>query len=86
MKTMAAAWRWVKFECIAAVGAKVFVSGTFNDWKPSGCHQLRDRKHDGVYRTLLQIRQGAHEYKYLVNGEAPVSAGGLPGNVHLVVN
>ena len=60
--------------------AEVFVGGTFNLWKPSGSDRLRDKNHDGSYRTLLQLRSGRHEYKFLVNGkwlinpDLPVSA------------
>jgi 1,4-alpha-glucan branching enzyme len=61
-------WKWVKFECHAAPGSDVFIAGTFNRWKPSGFDRLRDKKHDGSYRTLLQLKKGRHEYKYLVNG------------------
>jgi hypothetical protein len=60
---------WTTFECHAALGSEVLVAGTFNNWKPSGFDRLRDRKRDGTFRTLLQLRRGRHEYKFLVNGE-----------------
>jgi 1,4-alpha-glucan branching enzyme len=60
---------WTTFECHADPGSEVFVAGTFNNWKPSGFDKLRDRKRDGTFRTLLQLRKGRHEYKYQVNGE-----------------
>ena len=63
------AWKWVKFECHADPGSDVFIGGTFNQWKPSCFHKLRDKKRDGSYRTLLQIKKGRHEYKFLVNGK-----------------
>jgi hypothetical protein len=61
-------WKWVKFECQATPGAQVSIGGTFNGWKPSGFDKLRDKKHDGNYSTLMQIRKGRHQYKFLVDG------------------
>jgi 1,4-alpha-glucan branching enzyme len=62
------AWSWVKFECYADAGSDVYIGGTFNRWKPSGLDKMRDRKHVGRYRTLLQLKKGRHEYRFLVNG------------------
>ena len=61
-------WRWIKFECQAEPGSEVFIAGTFNNWKPSGLHKLRDGNRDGTFGTLLKLRKGRHEYKFLVNG------------------
>ena len=61
-------WRWIKFECHAEPGSVVFIAGTFNNWKPSGLHKLRDGNRDGTYGTLLMLRPGRHEYRFLVNG------------------
>ena len=77
--TAVATWSWVKFECHAAIGAEVVITGTFNKWKPSRFHQLRDRHHDGTYRTLLQIQKGAQEYRYLVDGETPAGTESAQG-------
>jgi 1,4-alpha-glucan branching enzyme len=60
---------WIKFECHADPGSEVFVAGTFNNWRPCGFDKLRDRRRDGTFRTLLMLRKGRHEYKFLVNGE-----------------
>ena len=62
-------WKWIKFECHADLGSEVFIAGTFNRWKPSGLHKLRDGNRDGTFGTLLNLRTGRHEYKFLVNGE-----------------
>jgi len=62
-------WRWIKFECHADPGSQVFIAGTFNNWKPSGLHKLRDGNRDGTFGTLLKLRRGRHEYKFLVNGQ-----------------
>lgn len=61
-------WRWTKFECHADPGSVVFIAGTFNAWKPSSLHKLRDGNRDGTFGTLLKLRVGRHEYKFLVNG------------------
>ena len=61
-------WKWVRFECRADAGSEVFVGGTFNLWKPSISDKLRDKKHEGRYRTLLKVRLGRHEYRFRVNG------------------
>ena len=61
-------WRWIKFECRAELGSEVFIAGTFNNWKPSGLHKLRDGNRDGTFGTLLNLRVGHHEYKFVVNG------------------
>jgi 1,4-alpha-glucan branching enzyme len=61
-------WRWTKFECHAEPGSVVFIAGTFNNWKPSGLHKLMDGNRDGTFGTLLKLRLGRHEYRFLVNG------------------
>jgi 1,4-alpha-glucan branching enzyme len=61
----------VKFECRADPGSEVFIAGTFNNWKPSASHKLRDGNHDGHFGTLLNLRKGRYEYRFLVNGECP---------------
>ena len=85
-------WKWVKFECHAVPGSDVFIGGTFNGWKPSCFHKLRDKKRDGSYRTLLQIKKGRHEYRFLVNGQwlldptLPVSASGEEATLNNVMD
>ena len=61
-------WRWTKFECHADLGSVVFIAGTFNNWKPSDLHKLRDGNRDGTFGTLIKLRVGRCEYKFLVNG------------------
>ena len=36
--------------------------------EPSRLDKLRDKRHDGTYRTLINLRQGRHEYDFLVDG------------------
>ncbi len=90
--TPAVAWKWVKFECRAEPGSSVFIGGTFNQWKPSCFDRLRDKKRDGSYRTLLQVKKGRHEYKFLVNGkwllnaDLPVSAPGSDATVNNTID
>jgi hypothetical protein len=61
-------WKWVVLEVYADPGSDVFVAGTFNEWKPSRFDKLRDRRRDGSYRLLRQIKTGRHELRFLVNG------------------
>jgi hypothetical protein len=49
---------WVTFECRADPGLEVFLGGTFNRWKPSRLDRLRDKRHDGTYRTLINLHPG----------------------------
>ena len=62
-------WKWIKFECFADPGSKVFIAGTFNNWRPSGLGKLRDSERDGTFGILLKLRKGRHEYQFVVNGE-----------------
>jgi hypothetical protein len=61
-------WKWVRFDFKAEPGSEVLIAGTFNGWKPSCFDKLRDRAHDGTYGTLLKLRRGRHEYKFIVDG------------------
>lgn len=58
----------VNFQLAAAAGSKVYVAGTFNNWKPRQ-HPLRIAPHSGVFSAALTLSPGRHEYKYIVNGE-----------------
>lgn len=62
-------WKWIKFNCHADPGSKVFIAGTFNNWRPSSLDKLRDSEHDGTFGILLKLRKGHHEYKFVVDGE-----------------
>lgn len=50
-------------------GAKsVEVVGSFTDWLP-GAVVLRDEDHDGVWRGVVVLPVGQHEYMFVVDGE-----------------
>jgi hypothetical protein len=61
-------WKWVVLEIYADPGSDVFVAGTFNQWIPSRFDKLRDKRRDGSYRLLRQVKKGRHELRFLVNG------------------
>jgi hypothetical protein len=46
----------------------VSVVGSFNDWRP-GQIPLEDRDHDGVWRGVVVLPAGTHEYMFVVDGE-----------------
>lgn len=57
----------VRFELSAKPGSKVFVAGTFNNWKPTA-NQMKDNPDNGLYKAVLLVPRGTHEYKFVVNG------------------
>jgi Glycogen recognition site of AMP-activated protein kinase len=76
-------WKWVVLEVYADPGSDVFVAGTFNEWKPSKFDKLRDKRRDGSYRLLRQMKKGRHEFRFLVNGSWCLNPGlpmSAPGN------
>jgi hypothetical protein len=46
----------------------VHVVGSFNDWTPVSI-PLEDRDHDGVWRGVVVLPTGTHEYMFVVDGE-----------------
>ena len=46
----------------------VAVVGSFNDWR-FGSIPLEDREHDGVWRAVVVLPAGTHEYMFVVDGE-----------------
>ena len=46
----------------------VAVVGSFNDWR-AGSIPLEDRDHDGVWRGVVVLPAGMHEYMFVVDGE-----------------
>ncbi len=46
----------------------VAVVGSFNDWR-AGSIALEDRDHDGVWRGVVVLPAGTHEYMFVVDGE-----------------
>jgi hypothetical protein len=46
----------------------VYLAGTFNDWKPTGC-KMSGPDEDGYYHASLQLRDGRYEYKFVIDGK-----------------
>jgi hypothetical protein len=46
----------------------VEVVGSFTDWRP-GAVVLRDDDHDGIWRAVVVLPVGQHEYMFVVDGE-----------------
>lgn len=56
----------LKFSMKPANGAKeVAVAGDFTGWKPV---QMKKQK-DGSFSLMVALSEGAHEYKFIVDGQ-----------------
>ncbi len=55
-----------RFVCHATNAQGVYLSGTFNDWAPSGT--LMERKDEGTWSVELELVPGRYEYKFVVDG------------------
>ena len=58
----------IEFKLATAHGSKVSVAGTFNDWDPEKNH-MNEKHGSGLYKTVIVLPPGKHEYKFVVNGE-----------------
>jgi len=47
-------------------GSEVFLAGDFNAWNPRSHRMTRK---DGCFKRKLKLEPGAHEYKFVVDGE-----------------
>lgn len=59
--------RRVTFRIETDPDSEVFVTGSFNDWNPTG-KKLQDKRGTGEYARTLLLPEGRHEYKFVVNG------------------
>lgn len=59
--------RRVTFKVAAAVGSKVFLAGSFNDWSEEEC-PMKDKAGKGEYTCLKMLAPGRYEYKFIVDG------------------
>ncbi|MBR1952733.1 MAG: glycogen-binding domain-containing protein [Lentisphaeria bacterium] len=59
-------YRIIRLTCETAPGRKVFVAGSFNDWKAE--KELVDKDNSGVYRCQLRLMPGEYQYKFVVDG------------------
>jgi peroxiredoxin len=46
----------------------VYLAGTFNDWKPDA-HKMDGPDASGAFTTRLKLKQGTHEYKFVIDGK-----------------
>lgn len=58
----------VNFFVSAASASRVFIAGTFNNWDPTA-NPLHENSTRGYFKTVLQLKPGKHEYKFIINGE-----------------
>lgn len=57
----------VRFELAAEPGSQVYVAGTFNAWSPTA-NPLKDNPDSGHFKATLNLAEGTHAYKFVVNG------------------
>ena len=57
----------VTFTAHAAPGSKVFLAGSFNNWDPAAV-RMADNRGDGVFSATLNLPEGEHHYKYVIDG------------------
>jgi hypothetical protein len=46
----------------------VYLAGSFNNWKPMA-HKMDGPDKDGRFTTLLKLKQGTYEYKFVLDGQ-----------------
>jgi hypothetical protein len=56
----------------------VYLSGTFNDWKPDG-HKMDGPDKEGAFTARLTLKKGSYEYKFVIDGKVWKYD---PGNPH----
>ena len=56
------------FQIAAEPGSTVSVCGTFNSWR-AGQFPMKDNPKNGLFKTMLLLPKGRHEYKFVVDGE-----------------
>lgn len=59
--------RWIRFRYQDSPGRKVYVAGSFNQWKQDDIEMI-DALGDGVYTARVLLPTGRHEYKLIVDG------------------
>jgi 1,4-alpha-glucan branching enzyme len=56
----------VSFEILASEAREVYLAGDFNNWDASANLMRKDKK--GLWKTLLSLKPGRYEYRFLVDG------------------
>jgi hypothetical protein len=46
----------------------VYLAGSFNDWKPTA-HKMDGPDKDGRFTTVLKLKKGLYEYKFVLDGQ-----------------
>ena len=78
----------ILFTYTDAYANQVFVAGAFNNWNATVNPMTKDD--DGVWSVLVDLPEGKHEYKFVVDGqwvadpENPVTAGEYGNSVVVV--
>lgn len=54
------------FVCTHTGAAEVYLAGDFNEWNPRS-HRMF--KKEGYFKRKLKLAPGAHEYKFVADGE-----------------
>ncbi len=55
----------IRFSILPGDAKKVALAGSFNDWVPKA---MRKQK-DGCFACTVELPQGMHEYKFVVDGQ-----------------
>jgi 1,4-alpha-glucan branching enzyme len=66
-KAKKAATKSVSFSVRAEAGKSVYLSGSFNQWDPTGKKML-DKKKEGIYTTTIKLAPGEYQYKFVIDG------------------
>lgn len=59
--------RFQQFTCHAPDAEKVFLAGTFNDWKSDATPMSKGD--DGKWTADIELSPGRYEFKFVVDGE-----------------
>lgn len=70
------------FVCVPPTQAReVYLAGSFNGWDP---HALRMTGHNGRFSRRVDLSEGQHQYKFVVDGEwinDPAAAAQVPNDM-----
>ena len=58
-----------RFELRAPGAERAFIAGDFNDWDTTSLRMRKMPKQDGLFVRILDLPEGRHEFKYIVDGE-----------------
>ena len=58
----------VAFVAKAPGAGRVQLAGSFNNWNPEAGNMVPDEGNGGLWRLRLPIEEGAHQYRYVIDG------------------